>query len=77
MTIEKCKVLSGRKVFLFPDLNAFDNWSSKATGFKKELPGTTFKVSDLIQNLATKEDKEKGFDIADFLIGMDWKGFRV
>jgi len=40
------------------------------------MPGTTFKVSDLIQNLATKEEKEKGFDIADFLIRLDWKDFR-
>ena len=76
LNIEKCKVLQGRKVVLFPDLNAYENWSSKAKQFQKELPGTTFKVSNLIQNLATKEDKEKGFDIADLLTRMDWRKFR-
>ena len=29
LNIDKCKVLQGRKVFLLPDLNAFDNWSQK------------------------------------------------
>lgn len=76
LNIEKCKVLQGRKIFLFPDLNAFDNWSNKANKFQKEMPETTFKVSNLIQNLATEKDKEKGLDIADFLIQLDWKDFR-
>ena len=76
LTIEKCKVLQGRKVFLFPDLNAYENWSSKAKQFQKEMPGTTFKVSDLTQNLAPNENKKRGEDIADFLTRMDWKGFR-
>jgi hypothetical protein len=76
LTAKKCKILQGRKVFLFPDLNAYDNWSSKAKQFQKEMPGTTFKVSDLIQSHATIEDKAKGFDIADLLTRMDWKDFR-
>jgi len=29
-----------------------------------------------MQNIATIEDKEKGFDIADLLTRMDWKEFR-
>ena len=76
LNIEKCKVLQGRKVVLFPDLNAYDNWSSKAREFEKESPGTTFKVSDLIESLAPNESKNKGEDIADFLTRMDWKAFR-
>lgn len=76
LKIEKCNVLQGRKVYLFPDLDAFDTWSDRVNQFEKELPGTTFKVSDLIQNLTSKNEKEKGLDIADFLIQLDWRNFR-
>ncbi|HUZ59864.1 MAG TPA: DUF6371 domain-containing protein [Hanamia sp.] len=76
LNIDKCKVLQGRKVFLFPDLNAFDNWSQKANSLQNGMPGASFKVSDLIQNNATKEEKEKGLDIADFLTRLDWRDFR-
>lgn len=76
LSIEKCKILKGRKVFLFPDLNAYDIWSGKAKQFQKELPGTTFKVSDLIESLASNESKNNGEDIADFLTRNDWRTFR-
>ena len=76
LNIEKCKILQGRKVVLIPDLNAYDNWSNKAKQFQKQMPGTTFKISDLIQSLAPNENKEKGEDIADFLTRMDWREFK-
>ncbi len=77
MNIEKCKILQGRKkVVLIPDLNAYENWSNKAKQFQKQLPGTTFKVSDLIENFAPNQSKKEGEDIADFLTRMDWKEFR-
>lgn len=77
LNIAKCEVLQGREIFLFPDLNAFDNWSKKANNLQTEMPGTAFKVSDLLQIHASKEDKESGLDIADFLINLDWKDFRL
>jgi hypothetical protein len=76
LAVEKCKVLAGRKVFLFPDLNGYDNWKNKVNEFETNIPNTTFMVSDLLQNFASNEDKNKGLDIADFLILMDWKDFR-
>lgn len=76
LNIEKCKILQGRKVVLMPDLNAYENWSNKAKQFQKQMPGTSFKVSDLIQSLAPNESKNEGEDIADFLTRMDWKEFR-
>lgn len=42
LNIAKCKVLQGRKVFLFPDLKCFDNWSKKANNLRKQMPGTFF-----------------------------------
>lgn len=76
LNIEKCKVLKGRKVVLFPDLNAYENWSSKAKTFQRELPGTTFKVSDLLECKATDAEKAKGLDLADYLLRFDVKDFK-
>ena len=76
LNIEKCKVLQGRKVILFPDLKAYENWSGKAKAFQKELPGTTFKVSDLLERKATNEEKAKGLDLADYLLRFDVKDFQ-
>jgi len=29
LSIEKCQVLKGRDIMIFPDLGAFENWSLK------------------------------------------------
>ena len=42
----------------------------------KQLKGTVFKVSDLLEQIATEKDKEQGKDIADFLIQHDWRLYR-
>lgn len=80
LNLNRCKALEGRDVYLFPDLSkegkAFDLWSSKAKQIQKELQGTRFTVSDLLERLAPKQDKEQGKDIADYLIKQDWQLFR-
>lgn len=76
LTIEKIKILQGRKVVLFPDLGAFEKWSNKAKQFENEMTGTVFLISDLIESLASNESKKKGEDIADFLTRMDWREFK-
>ena len=80
LKLEKCKVLRGRRVVLFPDLSktghAFKLWSTKAIEFEKAMPGTTFKVSDLLERNANDSEREKGLDLADFLIKQDWRAFR-
>jgi hypothetical protein len=35
LSAEKCAVLNGRRVILFPDLNAFDKWTTKSKEFSK------------------------------------------
>ena len=75
LNIEKCKILAGRKVYLFPDLNAFKKWNDKAKEFEIAMPGTFFNVSDLIEKYANMQEREKGLDIADYLIQLDWKEF--
>lgn len=80
LTIDKCIVLQGRDVYLFPDLSrdgkAFQDWSTKANQFSNLLPGTRFIVSDLLETIAPTELREKGADIADILIQLDWRKFR-
>lgn len=80
LTYHKCKVLEGRDVFLFPDLatdgKAFDLWSEKAAIFQRRLKNTYFKVSDLLEQVAPKQDRSKGNDLADYLIKHDWREYR-
>lgn len=79
---EKCHVLKGRQVSLFPDLSekakngltAFNKWSNKA----KELSYiTTFSVSDLLESKASINEREQGLDIADYLLKFDIKSFNM
>lgn len=67
ISVEKCQILKGRNVILFPDLKAHNIWSAKAEEIKKLL-GINVKVSNLLENIATNQEKEKGLDIADYLI---------
>ena len=76
LTLNKCKELKGRDVYLFPDLLAFENWSAKALEIQERMHGTQFHVSKLLEQLASESDKEKGKDIADYLIEKDWRLFR-
>jgi hypothetical protein len=68
LTAERCEALTGRKVVLYPDLKAFDKWNDRA----KELSKIAhFTVSDLLEREATDTEKQKGFDLADYLIRFD------
>ena len=72
LNAEKCSILKGRTVTLFPDLNGFEKWSSKA----KELSHlASFQVSDLLERKATEEERKQGFDLADYLVKFDYKDF--
>ncbi|MGM9762796.1 MAG: DUF6371 domain-containing protein [Candidatus Cryptobacteroides sp.] len=61
---EKLRVLKGRKVIAFPDVDGYEEWARKLT----ELPGLHITVSPILQYNATSEDREAHIDIADWLI---------
>lgn len=61
LTADRVKCLEGRKVYLFPDLNAYDRWEEKGNQFG-------FTTSDILERNATEEQRARGLDLADFLI---------
>ncbi len=74
LNAEKCSILKGRTVTLFPDLNGFEKWNNTV----KELSHhANFTVSDLLERKATEAEKKQGFDLADYLIKYDYKAFAL
>ncbi|HEV2913273.1 MAG TPA: DUF6371 domain-containing protein [Pyrinomonadaceae bacterium] len=67
LTADKCRVLTGRKVVLFPDLNCFKKWSDRAKHLQALLD-CSIAVSDLLERKTREEDKLQGFDLADYLV---------
>lgn len=74
LNAERCKVLSGRSVVLFPDLNGFEKWNTKA----KELSHIArISVSDLLERKATETERTQGLDLADYLTRFYYKDFAL
>lgn len=72
LSIEKLKVLAGRTVIMFPDVDGFEYWKDKA----KELNaiGCNAIVSDLLEKNATEEERANKIDIADWIVGQLLEG---
>lgn len=51
----------GSDVTLFPDLGAFEKWSDHANKYG-------FKISRILEDIATEEDRKNGLDIADYIL---------
>ena len=65
LNIDKCRILIGRKVTLFPDAGKFDKWNEKAKILQSFC---TVSVSDLIEKQTTQSERANGFDLSDYLI---------
>jgi hypothetical protein len=75
LSIERCSILKGRNVILFPDLNGFNKWSTKALEINKIA---NVYVSDIIERIATEEERIKSLDLVDYLIkNRDKSGFAL
>ncbi len=65
LKLDKCTALENRKVVLYPDIKAFDKWNCKA----KDLANiASVQVSNLLETHATDSEREKGLDLADYLL---------
>ena len=76
-SLDKLKVLEGRRVFIFPDLSkngdTYKEWQEKSKRYEKQLKNTRFVFSDLLEKYASDEERNNGLDIADFLIKLESK----
>ncbi len=74
LNVEKCSVLNGRTVILFPDLNGYEKWRNMAT---KLSHLAKFTVSDLLECNASEAERKQGLDLADYLIRFNYKEFNI
>jgi len=60
----KLSVLQGRKVLVFPDIDATAEWREKLSF----IPGLNFTFSTILEDEASAEDRAAQIDIADYLL---------
>lgn len=63
---ERLQRLDARQIILYPDADGFNEWQGIAINAQRQ--GSTVKVSNLIENHATDEQRTNGYDLADYLI---------
>ena len=64
-------VLKNRQVLLFPDLGATDYWRGKMEMMQRL--GIEVSLFDFMENNASDEERNAGYDIADFLLKAETK----
>ena len=64
LTSERLSSLKGRKIIVFPDIDAFKDWQQKIFTF----PHLDIRISRLLEDNATPEEKAAHIDLADWLI---------
>jgi hypothetical protein len=65
------QVLRGRDVILMPDLGAIGKWIEKSKILEPICKSVT--ISDVLDQMATDEQREAGLDISDFLLMQETK----
>ena len=80
LTFDRCRVLAGREVHIFPDVSvdgrAYKLWKDRVKEIQKKLPNSLFIVSDYLEKVTTEKERVNGWDLGDYLVGRDWKGFK-
>lgn len=61
---DKLKVLTGREVIAFPDVDGYAVWKERLS----MIQGVDIKVSDYLERNATEQDRQDHIDIADLLL---------
>lgn len=62
-----CAALKGRNVIAYPDLQAFDKWKGRLQQLSNTI-GFNVSFSTLLEDRATADQRQRGLDIADFLL---------
>lgn len=64
---EKIYPIRKHKITAFADLKCFEKWSSKIEEINQQI-GSKIDISDMLEKIATDEDREKGLDLADYYL---------
>ena len=64
LTSERLSSLKGRKIIVFPDIDAFKDWQHKIFTF----PHLDIRISRLLEDNATPADRAAHIDLADWII---------
>ena len=64
LTSERLSSLKGRKIIVFPDIDAFKDWQQKIFTF----PQLDIRISRLLEDNATPADRAAHIDLADWII---------
>ena len=64
LTSERLSSLKGRKIIVFPDIDAFKDWQQKIFTF----PHLDIRISRLLEDNATPADRAAHIDLADWII---------
>ena len=64
---EKIYPIRKHKITAFADLKCFEKWSSKTKEINHQI-GSKIDISDMLEKIATTEDREKGLDLADYYL---------
>lgn len=75
LNIERCRVLVGRDVILYPDVNAYELWEEKSNKIGKRL-NIKFSLSDLLEENASNNERKYGLDLADYLLKYSLTDFK-
>ncbi|MCD8303204.1 MAG: DUF6371 domain-containing protein [Prevotellaceae bacterium] len=65
-SFETSRPLRGRRVYLYPDLGATSQWEEGAAQLRRW--GVDARVSQVLEARATDDDRNRGLDVADFLL---------
>ena len=64
LTSERLSSLKGRKIIVFPDIDAFKDWQQKIFTF----PHLDIRISRLLEDNATTADRAAHIDLADWIL---------
>jgi hypothetical protein len=66
LKVERLQRFDNRQIIIYPDADGFDQWQAVANDAQRQ--GLSVKVSSLIENFATDQQKQNQYDLADYLI---------
>ncbi|MES2377046.1 MAG: DUF6371 domain-containing protein [Bacteroidota bacterium] len=67
LTYDKCRILYGYQVILFPDADGYPKWEARMKQLRAKMPETSFGMANYLADVPP-EKRTPGMDVADWLI---------